>query len=72
VTRRLNNRKSCTGKRRINSHSEAKQDAKRFRIANDLTEDEFGAYRCLNCGKWHIGHTPSMLRTTPRRVESAA
>lgn len=48
-------RKSCDGKRRYDTMVAAQVTARR---ATERTQSKLNAYRCTNCGGFHIGHAP--------------
>lgn len=66
VKRKLLHR-SCTGKRVWDSEAPAERacvDAARARRDRGL---RMHPYRCLCCGRWHIGHPPGTLSRNTRR-----
>ena len=55
IGRYASNAYTCAGKRRYLKRKHAKQFAKAFRKRGG---ELLSAYRCTNCGLWHLGHKP--------------
>jgi len=54
-------KKSCDGKRRHDSRSEA-IDHKMQMVKGGGSVGELWVYQCQFCGKWHVGHPPAKLK----------
>lgn len=61
IDRAASNAFTCPGKRRYVKRAHAKAFAKKMR---KLGGELLHAYRCTNCGLWHLGHTPKEWQET--------